>query len=1795
MGSATGDQDSSLTDRPPIDFDQPSAQKRRPRKDSVGLVPVDPSCASGSVELTKLGQQEQGWLHPCMKFPNSRVPKNLISYIEEERDYLAMVRLFDEPEEMEEPFHSTRCHERVQERVQELQSELILASIRTKGELKTWQYPTTIAQVGKKDKSFAVTTYLDSMAGASFISQSMLTKLEEQLGAPYQRTTGNTFYPATGPSVDSTLVRMAFSLGGKRYTEDLHVLALNCDAIILGLPFLTKHNTVLTLGEKSKSCLIGDHQIDLIPRDTRSWIATLAGEVLQTSWEKEAGGFLFASYPEHHDGEKHPLSTVQDYPLTPKEKSQFDRLTKDFSDCYGEATFSKIQDIDPATIELTSDAKPFCRPAPKMGPAKLTFAEELIAKLLDRGLIEESNSAWGSPMLLVAKQDADGNPSGFRVCIDYRVLNQYTKKLGFPLPRIDALIHKLARGRIFAGFDLESGFYQQTLDQESRDLTSFTTPMGMYRFKVLPMGITNGPALFSRFVSKVFASIQDFVQIYLDDIAFSSRTVQAHLENLRRFYTCCRAHGIKLKRAKSFTCAQRIHFLGHLISHNSIAMMARNTSKVLGRPRTKSELRTKLGILNYYRHFLCNYSVLAQPLYRFCSGSGDEHLDWDGAEGEILIDMDPSGKTVGASPSQAWQRLIAEFERGRHLFSWSDSLAELRVRTDASSGIGAGGVLEAKVTDDYFDPHSDGKIPGQGSSSGWRPIEFFSCKWSSSQRRYPVQEQELLAIVMALQHWEHLLLGKKFTLYTDNAASTWYYTKDIAQLSDREARWMLYLSRWQPLQILHLPGKQNIGADLLSRMDNLSTLKIIDLYAGSCSMLRAIEQLNSYIYKFDSIDYQAIEIDAHSRSTIWNIHQRLLIKGIPLTGNPFRLATLCEHDVTQLAQRVGRPDSRVYSSQCREELMTANLISGGPPCQPYSSASKSARGELDPRDGIPAVLSLAWTWRQAYLIENVPGLADQPKVFTRLNETFGDAQNKQVMGPQRRRRLLWTNINDRRSQLQPLLEDLSTLHWTWQDCLDYAQGNAEAPDSYSPTMMAQMDTYSERDKKAHVFDREKGQRPMIIEERECLAGLEPGDTLCYPRRKTHKANAEAIRRRLVGNAIPAHEYLYTLASLVLDLSSKSPDSHLPLSLLPERTVNGRGSRRVDNREGKGTQVMEEQSSKSKSKALIFSTFSKRAMMGSFEKVKEELLQIHKDQGHPSARKLVKIYCMEKGLQPNNAIVEIAKEIVAHCDFCQSNALLKHTRERHVLPLPNAIFDDVEVDELFVPSSKEGLDLIINIVDRYSGFLISLPGKRTWTARKMAYEVWNALCRVGIPERIWCDPGTRFKTSFMNLISEKGVSLIEGTARRHTPQANVERAHRSLSWVLRSLLHEQSLVDEASVHDWPLFLQEAVLILNNSPRERFQDFSPAEILMGRKLRYKEKASPSMKAQWALWQRHTKDLVQLHHQSKIREAKLYNAANNLKPDKPIDVGSEVWVALSNEEKRKWDPSYVRGYFVVAHYPEQHKYVLKGPTSSQSITRSRDEIRPVSKDKDDVRDTDMNSGDDEQRDIDVDVDVFVEEETTSGVETSGPRVPSLDQVEKRISFSKDVKGDDGPSKIPTRPEVMTTVDNVHKFYEGQHEEVCHACHKVTDGQLLCCYSCPIVYHEQCSQLDDQDRCPECVKDPARGAYYDNPVGIPKHYLLLSGDHVWVLDDQAEAFWVEIDEDVRHDIDVYLDTGYLMAYVNRKPSQRLKDSRLKRWPYHIAGPDSNKLPTTGNIKKLMRAKKHNEIVQSIGSRFPL
>ena len=106
---------------------------------------------------------------------------------------------------------------------------------------------------------------------------------------------------------------------------------------------------------------------------------------------------------------------------------------------------------------------------------------------------------------------------------------------------------------------------------------------------------------------------------------------------------------------------------------------------------------------------------------------------------------------------------------------------------------------------------------------------------------------------------------------------------------------------------------------------------------------------------------------------------------------------------------------------------------------------------------------------------------------------------------------------------------------------------------------------------------------------------------------------------------------------------------------------------------------------------------------------------------------------------------------------------------------------------------------------------------------------------------------------------------------------------------------------------------------------------------------------------------------------------------------------------------------------------------------------------------------------------------------------------------------------------------------------------------------------------------------------------MGIPKHYLLLSGDHVWVLDDQAETFWVEIDEDVRHDIDVYLDTGYLMAYVNRKPSQRLKDSRLKRWPYHIAGPDSNKLPTTGNIKKLMRAKKHNEIVQSIGSRFPL
>ena len=169
----------------------------------------------------------------------------------------------------------------------------------------------------------------------------------------------------------------------------------------------------------------------------------------------------------------------------------------------------------------TGDTRPIRQPPRRLPLAKQSLINDLLEDMKNQGVIEESDTAWSSPVVLVQKKD--GN---LRFCVDYRRLNDITKKDCFLLPRIDDTLDTLAGAQRFSTLDLKSGYWQVALHLEDKEKTAFSTGQGLWQFTVMPFGICNAPATFERLMESVLRSLTyEACLVYLDDVVIS-RTFQ---------------------------------------------------------------------------------------------------------------------------------------------------------------------------------------------------------------------------------------------------------------------------------------------------------------------------------------------------------------------------------------------------------------------------------------------------------------------------------------------------------------------------------------------------------------------------------------------------------------------------------------------------------------------------------------------------------------------------------------------------------------------------------------------------------------------------------------------------------------------------------------------------------------------------------------------------------------------------------------------------------------------------------------------------------------------------------------------------------------------------------------------------------------------------------------------------------------------------------------------------------------------------------------------------------------------
>ena len=372
----------------------------------------------------------------------------------------------------------------------------------------------------------------------------------------------------------------------------------------------------------------------------------------------------------------------------------------------------------------------------------------------------------------------------FRLCVNYKPLNDITKKDNYPLPRIDELLDSLQDAQWFTTLDLASGYWQIKVKKEDQEKTAFITKFGTYEFKVMPFGLCNAPATFQRTMDKVLHGIKEkFVLVYLDDVIIYSKTCKEHLQHLTEVLNRIRHANLSLKAEKCNFIATELQFLGHVVGKDGVKPDPEKVEKMMNYPEPKNirELRGVLGLFSYYRRFIKDFAQLADPLYQLLKK--DTPYTWT------------------ESQQQAFENLREKLTKAP-IVQYPDFTKPFILHTDAS-GTGVGAVLAQK----------EGKQE--------HVIAYASRTLNPAEKNYAITELECLAIVWAVKYFRHYLYSSKFSIVTDHTALKWLLNSTSESMNKRLERWKITLSEYD-FEIIYRKGRLHLNTDAFLRLNPTS-------------------------------------------------------------------------------------------------------------------------------------------------------------------------------------------------------------------------------------------------------------------------------------------------------------------------------------------------------------------------------------------------------------------------------------------------------------------------------------------------------------------------------------------------------------------------------------------------------------------------------------------------------------------------------------------------------------------------------------------------------------------------------------------------------------------------------------------------------------------------------------------------------------------------------------------------------------------------------------------------------------
>ena len=292
-------------------------------------------------------------------------------------------------------------------------------------------------------------------------------------------------------------------------------------------------------------------------------------EVLQEQGKKK-----FITSPA--DINVHRKVELQDADVSEEHQNAFKELCKEFKDIFS-VDSSDIGKTPLVEMEIeTGDSPPITQKPYNLPLKHAKWVQKELAILEKTGVIVRSVSPWASPIVVVPKRTAPGEPPKRRLCVDYRAINcllpPVTKGILtlVPLPKIDEIYACLKDSKIYSTFDMHSGYYHMVLSEKSRPKSAFVSVYGKWEFKRCPFGMAQAPAYFQRLVNEVLSGLT-FAFGYLDDILVFSPDMETHLKHLRILFERLRSADLKLKEVKCNFLKKHIQYLGHIISGEGIS------------------------------------------------------------------------------------------------------------------------------------------------------------------------------------------------------------------------------------------------------------------------------------------------------------------------------------------------------------------------------------------------------------------------------------------------------------------------------------------------------------------------------------------------------------------------------------------------------------------------------------------------------------------------------------------------------------------------------------------------------------------------------------------------------------------------------------------------------------------------------------------------------------------------------------------------------------------------------------------------------------------------------------------------------------------------------------------------------------------------------------------------------------------------------------------------------------------------------------------------------------------------